>query len=272
MTATSLVGERRPNSSWFWTGLTNQAHVVGALIMREIHTRYGRENIGYVWLFAEPMTLAAGITLIHVGERSHYGDNMPTLPFILTGYTLYIIFRGIVNRAESTLEANQPLLYHRMVTIFDMLLARALLEAAACSGAFLVLLGFACALGLADPPARPLYLMVGIVLVSWLSWAVSMLICAGSHFSPVIGRLTHPMTYLAMPLSGCFYALAWVPMPYREWLSRIPMVQIFELLRYGMFRQAKNIYVHPFYILAWLIALTVIGLLLIRIARRHIIL
>ena len=36
-----------------------QSNVVGALILRELHTRFGRENIGYLWIFAEPLLLMA---------------------------------------------------------------------------------------------------------------------------------------------------------------------------------------------------------------------
>ena len=37
-------------------------NVIGALIMRELHTRYGRENIGYLWMVLEPMTLAVAVS------------------------------------------------------------------------------------------------------------------------------------------------------------------------------------------------------------------
>jgi len=38
-----------------------QTRVVGALIMREIITRYGRHNIGFMWVFVEPMMFTAGV-------------------------------------------------------------------------------------------------------------------------------------------------------------------------------------------------------------------
>ena len=45
----------------FRRGLSVQLNVIGALLMRELHTRYGRENIGYIWLILEPLTLASVI-------------------------------------------------------------------------------------------------------------------------------------------------------------------------------------------------------------------
>ena len=46
----------RPPSASFASALATQFRVIGALILRELHTRYGRENIGYLWMIGEPMT------------------------------------------------------------------------------------------------------------------------------------------------------------------------------------------------------------------------
>ena len=45
-----------------------QMNVIGALIMRELHTRFGRDNIGYLWVFAEPMLLAIAVAAMHAGN------------------------------------------------------------------------------------------------------------------------------------------------------------------------------------------------------------
>jgi ABC-type polysaccharide/polyol phosphate export permease len=38
-----------------------EIRVIGALLMREILTRYGRHNIGFMWLFVEPMMFTLGV-------------------------------------------------------------------------------------------------------------------------------------------------------------------------------------------------------------------
>lgn len=257
-----------PGGPTLIVGLVNQAHVIGALILRELHTRYGRDNIGYLWVVTEPMMLAGAVASIHAGSKTHYGSDLRTVPFALGGYCVFIVFRGIITRAESTLEANRPLLYHRMVTIFDMLFARAVLEGAATTSAFAILLAGACACGLADPPARPLTLLAAMGLMLWFSWAVSMLICAGTQASHVFARLVHPVTYILMPLSGAFFMLKWIPEPYRGWLDWFPMVQIFEMVRQGQFFSVDSPYFHPLYIIGWCMALTFAGLAAIQITRR----
>jgi capsular polysaccharide transport system permease protein len=83
-----------------------QMRVIGALIMRELHTRYGRENIGYLWMILEPALLATGVAAIHVGSGSHYSSDIRPVPFTVIGYGVFIIFRGIFTRAEGTIEIN----------------------------------------------------------------------------------------------------------------------------------------------------------------------
>ena len=41
-----------------------QRRVIWALVMREILTRYGRHNIGFLWLFVEPMIFTLLVTLL----------------------------------------------------------------------------------------------------------------------------------------------------------------------------------------------------------------
>lgn len=249
-------------------GLDIQRHVIGALMMRELHTRYGRDNIGYLWMIVEPMLLASSVALIHMGQRSH--TELSPVAFTLTGYCVFIIFRSIISRAESTLEANQPLLHHRSVTIFDMLLARAALECAATVATLAILLAGAWAGGLAEPPARPLTLLGAIAAMGWFSFALSMPVCAATYASKAVAKFVHPITYILMPLSGAFFLLKWIPEPYRGWLSWSPMTQIFEMLHTGQFETVDSPYFDPLYIVGWCLVLTLIGLLSLRIARRHV--
>jgi capsular polysaccharide transport system permease protein len=251
-------------------GLSVQANVIGALILRELHTRYGRDNIGYLWVIAEPVLLAAAVALLHSGEHLRYLGGLRPVPFALVGYGLFIMFRSIVSRSETVLEANRPLLYHRQVTLFDMLAARALLEGASTLTALVLLIGGAVLFGFSDLPARPLVLLGAMVLMLWFSFGLSMTVAAASHRSPAFGRLLHPALYLSMPLSGAFFVLAWLPQGFRGILQWVPLVQIFELARRGMFSAYHTPYVDIAYLLAWCLALTLLGMVALRAVRHEI--
>ena len=267
----SLASPRRAQGSLheLLDSLDIQRHVIGALIMRELHTRYGRENIGYLWMLLEPGLLAGAVAALHGGQKPH-GSDLAPIGFALTGYCTFIIFRSIVGRAETTLQANQPLLFHRSVTIFDMLVSRAILEALSTVATLAILLAAACAFGLASPPDDPLTFGAAILLLTWIAFAISMPVCAATYVSKAVAKFIHPAMYLLMPISGAFYLLDWIPYPYRDWLSWSPLTQIFEMLHTGQFASVRSPYVNPVYIVGWCLALTLVGLVSLRIVRRHV--
>jgi capsular polysaccharide transport system permease protein len=268
MSQPHALSRSRSETGSLLRGLDVQLHVIGALLLRELHTRYGRENIGYLWMILEPGLLATAVSAFHTGQ--HHGSDFAPVGFTLCGYCTFMIFRSIVGRAETTLESNQPLLFHRFVTIFDMLAARAALESVSTTATLVILWAVAYAFGLADPPARPLTLLGGIGLLTWLSLALSMSVCAATYLSKAVAKFIHPALYIVMPVSGCFFLLAWIPQPYRGWLAWVPLTQIFEMIHVGQLEAVQSPYWDPVYIVGWCLALTLAGLLSLRIVRRNV--
>ena len=133
-----------------------------------------------------------------------------------------------------------------------------------------MLTGFVVLLGLTTFPARPFELLLGVILMFWFGFGMSLLICAWTHDNRLVGRFVHPITYILMPLSGAFYQLSWIPEPYRSWLAWFPLTLIFELLRYGQFHAARDTYVDIPYVVGWCLLLTYAGLVSIRVTRRRI--
>jgi capsular polysaccharide transport system permease protein len=248
-----------------------QCRVIGAIILRELHTRYGRENIGYLWVIGEPMLLATVIGLLHVGNHAtSYIGNVRPIPFAVMGYTTFILFRGIVNRSSGSLEVNAPLLYHKQVTLLDLTVARAILEFAGCFVTFLILMSLLIMTGLADPPVRPLIVILAWALIFWYSLAHSILIASSTYENRTAERLIHPYSYFMVGLSASFFQVGWVPHPYREWLGYIPLTSIFELERYGMFSGTNLDFYYGEYVFAACAVLTWIGLIMMRRVHQHV--
>ncbi|UVO52383.1 ABC transporter permease [Sphingomonas sp. SUN019] len=254
----------------FRRGLPVQFRVTGALMLRELHMRYGRENIGYLWLILEPLLLAAMIGLMHQRGPAHFGSDIKPVPLALVGYCNFMTFRGIINRAEGALEGSASLFYHRTISVFDILISRALLEVAGTFVSFVILISLAIAFGLAGLPERPLWYLLGVFLMFWQCFALSMIVCSITHENRSIGRLIHPITYIMMPLSGAFFVLSELPSEVRKVFYWVPLSHIFELLRYGWFDAANPDFIDPMYLGIWLMASTLIGLLLISVVRKRI--
>lgn len=261
---------QRPRPS-FAQSLHAQGRVIGALILRELHTRYGRENIGYLWMMLEPMILASVIGFLHF-ESGHteYGADIKPLPFAVIGYTVFILFRGIVNRSEGAVEANAPLLYHRQVTVLDIVISRSLLEFAGVFMTFVIIMTLVCCVGLADPPARPLYLMAGWAMMYLFCMGNSLIITAITYENRTAGRLVHPYSYFMTALSGAFYQVQWLPPSIRIYAEWLPTTTVFEAARYGWFESANDDYAFYTYEIGFCMATIWIGLVLLRRMRHEI--
>lgn len=266
----TLSEDLRPKHGSMSEAIRIQSRVIKALIMRELHTRYGRENIGYLWLILEPMLLAMVIGLVHAkGTRTHFGDVQP-VPLALIGYCNFMLFRGVFNRGEGAIEQNLPLMYHRTVKPLDVLVSRALLETAGTWVSFAILMGSALALGMTHWPARPAWLILGMFMMLWFAFGASLVIAGLTYDRRVLGRLVHPFSYVMMPLSGAFFVMAMLPKQLRDMFLWVPLAHIFEILRYGWFYSATNRYIDMSYLLGWQIMLTLLGLILLSGARKRI--
>jgi capsular polysaccharide transport system permease protein len=252
------------------TGLSRQASVIHALALRELQQRFGRDNIGYLWVIAEPMMLASVVTMLHSAVTPHGDGGMSPFTFMLTGYSIYIIFRNTFNRAESALHASQSLMYHSMVTPFDILASKSMVESIGCVSALVILQTVGIMLGVSELPARPLYLIGAVALFAWWSFALSMIIAAYGYLSPLVGRLAHPLSYFALPISGAFISMSLLPKWTHSFMAWNPMMSIFEMARYGQFINATDKYIHTPYVVVVAIFSTYWGLLEIRRIRKHI--
>lgn len=225
--------------------LGQQVSVIAALTQRELHTRFGRENIGYLWMIGEPLLLASVISSLHTASMVGVsGKGMSPFAFTLLGYCLFIIYRGCWNRADHLFDNSTPLFYHRMIQPLDIIFARWIVEVLGCISALIVLMSIGIMLGIAQPPVRPLYLFFAAFLISWLGLGFSMLIAAYTYNSHLLSRFVHPISYFMMPLSGAFVTMSFLPEWARAYMVWNPMMAIFEIARYGQFEIASDKYLY----------------------------
>jgi len=247
-----------------------QRRVIGALILRELHVRFGRRNLGYLWLFAEPLLLGLAISTVHALRDRGLGprSTVSVFAFFAIGYSLYYMFRAIVGRSTGCLAGSRPLLYHRIVTPLDMVSARHLLEGAACT-VVVILMSFAVAAVEGLVPDDPMKMLVAVLLMMWLCHGLALLVAAGAERWEIVDRLTHPLIYLQLPFSGVFFLVDWLPGPLQELALYNPTVHIFELLRDGQFGENVNTTYDLAYVVGFAMAFHFLGLCAMRAVRPH---
>lgn len=224
-----------PTRTSFLRSLQIQGRVIWALVMREIITRYGRHNIGFMWLFVEPMMFTAGITVLWTLARSTHGSNLPIVPFAVTGYSCILSWRNIVNRCAKAVDSNQGLLYHRNVRVIDLYIARQILEWSGATISFIVLSSTFYFMGLMEAPDDLLLMVAGWVLLGWFCSCVGFMIAALTEYSEAVERIWHTVTYLALPLTGAFSLVDWLPAHLQSMILWVPMVHATEMIRSGYF-------------------------------------
>ena len=118
----------RAGASRLREGWAVQLRVVHALIIRELITRFGRENIGFLWIMAEPLLFAGLVGMLWYFTKGPQEHGISVVAFVATGYIPLTLFRHGVSRSVAVFTANQSLLYHRQIKIMDFILARFIIE------------------------------------------------------------------------------------------------------------------------------------------------
>lgn len=253
----------------FGRALRVQMGVLGALMMRDIHTRYGRQNLGFVWLFVEPAVLGIFVALMRAFQTTVLPAGLNMFSFAVIGYVIYYVFRTIVGRAASSAEQNEPLLWHARVTIEDVMIARTILETAAVMIATAVfLVGIGVYFGIW--PTSWVQMGIGITLMALLAHGFGLVVLALTRFGvAVVDRVVHPVLYISIVFSGVFFMAWWMPQPVQELMLLVPIIHIFEFIREGQFGAVQPYHYDLVYLLAWIVGLNVYGGFALRRAKPH---
>jgi ABC-2 type transport system permease protein/capsular polysaccharide transport system permease protein len=245
-----------------------QRRVIGALLMREVLTRYGRHNIGFLWLFAEPMLFTLGVTALWTAAKSVHGSSLPIVAFAVTGYSSVLLWRNMPARCIKAIEPNLALMYHRNVKVIDVYLSRLLLEAGGATISFIVLSLTFISLDMMRPPEDLLQVAAAWGLLAWFGFALAILVGSYSEVSDLVDKLWHPASYLLFPLSGAAFLVDAFPPSVQKLLLFIPMVHGVEMLREGFFGNQVRSHYDAGYIALWALALTFLGLAKMRAVAR----
>lgn len=252
----------------FRRGLDIQRRVIQALLVRELTTRFGRENIGFLWMMAEPLLFAGLVGMIWTISRGGEEHGISMVAFVATGYIPLTLFRNGVNRAVGVFAANTALMYHRQIKIVDFVLTRFLIEMAGAMMAYLfigIILWF---LGYFPVPEDFALLGEGWLLYAFFSLAVCMVLAPLSEMSHVIEKFVPVTVYVMIPFSGTFTMSSWLPPKLRDVVSWSPAVNGMEMMRSAIF----GAQVRPYYELGPSLAISFVllgaGLVLCRRMRR----
>jgi capsular polysaccharide transport system permease protein len=241
-----------------------QRRVLHALLMREIITRFGRENLGVLWLIAEPMMFTLGVTTLWTAAGLHSGSAIPIVAFAVTGYSSVLMWRNAASRSGAAVPQNKPLLFHRNVRVIDVLVTRILIEICGATTSFIVLSLVFIFIGWMPAPVDPLKVVFAWIMLAWFGTSLALLIGAGTAFSEIVERLWHPAAYLLFPLSGAAFMVDWLPTGMQKVVLLLPMVHGTEMLREGYFGNVVPTHYDVSYMAMSSLVLTLAALYVVR--------
>ncbi len=254
----------------FFRSLAIQRRVMHALMMREVITRFGRDNLGVLWLIGEPMIFTLGVTALWTFAGLNHGSSLPIAAFAITGYSSVLMWRNSVNRCVSALQSNFNLLYHRNVQVLDVFMTRILLEMAGATMSFVVLSAIFISIGMIAPPIDMLQVFFGWMMLAWFGLSLSLLIGAGTAYSELVERLWGPTSYLLFPLAGAAFMVDWLPKQAQDFVLLLPMVHGVEMIREGYFGNIVRTHYNVGYMSLCCLVLSLVGLFLVRDAAQRV--
>lgn len=237
-----------------------QARVVGALVLRETRTRFGRTQLGYLWALAEPVAFVAIFSSVFGIFSRHPPIGDTYAMFFATGLLPFNLFMVLAKSLGSAFDANQALLTYPIVKPIDTLFARSLLEIATALTVMLIVFGGLILIFEAAKPRDPFTMAAATLGLCLLGFGLGTI---NAVLGDMFGSWKQIFDVLAKPwmlLSAVFFTLDTLPESIRSVLSWLPMVHGVEGFRYGYFSNFHSNDLNLDYLYGWGLALTVIGL------------
>jgi len=254
----------------FGERLRTQCRVIQALIIRETRTRFGDAKLGYGWALLEPIlhiTMLSAIFSLMMQGRPPIGAHF--FIFYFTGLIPYLLFVHTSSAMSHAVTSNGALLQLPLVTTFDVIAARGLLEIITdVIVAVILLAGFG---------------FIGLEAAPDDLWMPSMALLATAMFGCGIGfinavltvryrswdKVWPQVTRLLYFFSGIFYVPGMMPDWARDALVWNPLLHAVDWFRAGFYAAYQPHWLDRSYLVVLAILLLLCGLALERGMRRR---
>lgn len=259
-----------PTFDEFKRGAKQQARIVGALMMREMRTRFGERRLGYAWAIIEPLVQIWLLVFIFslMGRRPPLGTSFEM--FFLNGYIPYMIFSQITKQAGAAVAGNRGLLSFPPVKNLDTVWARVLLEVATGAVALIMLMMIFASSGLSVMPNDPIVFVQGYLMIALLAVGVGMVNAVLSSIMPVWSTIMGWITRLQYFVAGIFFLPDHLPPAARHMMGWNPVAHGIIWIREGFYRDYHSIVLDRGFLATSILILLLTGFTLERQMRRRI--
>lgn len=255
----------------FIAGWRVQRRVVSALMIRELVTRFGRENIGFLWIMVEPLLFAVLVGIVWRFMKGPEEHGVSIVAFVASGYIPLTLFRHAVTRSVKVFSVNSSLMYHRQIKVLDFLLVRFLIEVIGAMMAFIFMAVVLGVLGEFPFPADMGALIWGWFLYCLFTFSLCLVLAPLSEMSDVLEKFVPVTAYIIVPFAGTFNMVSWLTPEAQSVVYYSPFVHGMELIRHGIFGEQIHAQWDVSVPLAASVVCMLIGLAMCRRIRRELV-
>lgn len=232
-------------------------------MLRDMRTRFEGTLWGYgivvMWPCVHVFMLIAIYTFQHL--PAPVGSSAPL--FFATGAVPVLIFQYISREVMKATTVNKPLTYYPQVKLFDLILARVLVEIVTGFLGLLVIVAVLTALGTDPRPVNSFGAVLAYLASILLGIGVGVVNVAIIGFFPgwLVGyALFNILMYVA---SGVMFMPSFLPEKIYYWMKYNPALQLAEWMRSAYYPSA-GLQVDYLYVIMFALTCMVLGLLILK--------
>lgn len=236
--------------------------VVGALLIREMSTRFGSKPGGYVWAIIDPAGHIAFMSLIFMAITHTPALGKSFALFFATGYLAFQFYAAMAGFLNGAIKANRTLLSYPNVAPIDTIVARYILQAGTTSVVSFCVLGV-----ILLTVDQPEYLnWPAIIEAAFAATVLGLGIGIFNNvatlrfplYEQVFNIINRPMFLI----SGVFFLPDALPAPIRDIVLLNPLVHVVMLFRKGFYPEYRADMMNMTYLYSFALTILFMGLLL----------
>lgn len=245
-----------------------QARVIGALILRDVKTRFGGNPFNYLLAIGWPLGHIAILLIIYTlaGRVAPYGSS--ALQFFATGVLPFLIFNYPARFVMLSVAFNAPLLGFPIVTLLDLILARIILEIVSACAVIMIVAATLYCLGVDVMPVDRVQAVAALCATLLLATGVGVLnSLIAKKF--VAWQLAFVVFMIALYMaSGIIFLPDSLPDWIRDILAWNPLLQAVTWFRSAYYEGYGSLHLDRRYLVIFGLMTLVMGFVLERLSRR----
>ncbi|WP_217621083.1 ABC transporter permease [Celeribacter baekdonensis] len=244
--------------------LRRSSAAIGALIIREMSSNYGKSPGGYIWAVLEPV---AGITLMtlmfsFIFRQPALGTHFAL--FYASGMLPFTMYRDLSSKIGKSLAFSEKLLSYPAVTFMDAILARLILNLLTQILIVIVIIGGIILLENVRVTIDFKWVFLSFFAITVISCALGVINAVLFAKFPIWEQLWGILNRPMFLLSTIFYLFESAPEPFQSLLWFNPLVHVVGLMRRGLYSTYDATFVSLPYIFGPALVLLAFGLLMLR--------